>query len=108
MHSSQFRQKPGCGKRTGVDRSRTATTISLKKFKDKMSEFHALRESIHQEHCELVERRVYSVKGTRADEETINQLTNISKSNSGTRKRTEKYKGSFYNYNRYLWIWLYW
>ncbi|KAK9058742.1 hypothetical protein SSX86_023584 [Deinandra increscens subsp. villosa] len=55
------RQKPGCGKGTGVDRSRTATTISLKKkFKDKMSEFQALRESIHQEHREVVERRVYT------------------------------------------------
>ncbi|KAJ0753533.1 putative syntaxin domain-containing protein [Helianthus annuus] len=55
------RQKPGCGKGTGVDRSRTATTISLKKkFKDKMSEFQALRESIHQEHREVVERRIYT------------------------------------------------
>ncbi|KAL4555217.1 hypothetical protein LXL04_037828 [Taraxacum kok-saghyz] len=62
------RQKPGCGKGTGVDRSRTATTISLKKkFKDKI-------ESIHQEHREVVERRVYTVTGTRADEETIDQL----------------------------------
>ncbi|KAJ0841115.1 putative syntaxin domain-containing protein [Helianthus annuus] len=51
------RQKPGCGKGTGVDRSRTATTISLKKkFKDKMSEF----QSIHQEHHEVVERRIYT------------------------------------------------
>lgn len=69
------RQKPGCGKGTGVDRSRTATTLSLKKkFKDKMSEFQALRESIHQEHREVVERRVYTVTGTRADEETIDRL----------------------------------
>ncbi|CAH1441862.1 unnamed protein product [Lactuca virosa] len=69
------RQKPGCGKGTGVDRSRTTTTLSLKKkFKDKMSEFQALRESIHQEHREVVERRVYTVTGTRADEETIDQL----------------------------------
>ncbi|KAD3337423.1 hypothetical protein E3N88_32943 [Mikania micrantha] len=69
------RQKPGCGKGTGVDRSRTATTLSLKKkFKDKMSEFQALRESIHQEHREVVERRVYTVTGTKADEETIDRL----------------------------------
>ncbi|KAL4587826.1 hypothetical protein LXL04_000700 [Taraxacum kok-saghyz] len=53
------RQKPGCGKGTGVDRSRTATTI----------------ESIDQEHREVVERRVYTgLTGTRADEETIDQL----------------------------------
>ncbi|CAN7107911.1 unnamed protein product [Brassica rapa subsp. narinosa] len=34
------RSKPGCGKGTGVDRTRTATTIAVKKkFKDKISEF---------------------------------------------------------------------
>ncbi|CAN6926910.1 unnamed protein product [Brassica oleracea] len=34
------RSKPGCGKGTGVDRTRTATTIAIKKkFKDKISEF---------------------------------------------------------------------
>lgn len=45
------RQKPGCGKGTGVDRSRTMTTVALKKrFKDKMSEFQTLRENIHQEY----------------------------------------------------------
>ncbi|KAK9290815.1 hypothetical protein L1049_008993 [Liquidambar formosana] len=69
------RQKPGCGKGTGVDRSRTATTVALKKkFKDKMSEFQTLRENIHQEYREVVERRVFTVTGTRADEETIDQL----------------------------------
>ncbi|KAI7751067.1 hypothetical protein M8C21_021046, partial [Ambrosia artemisiifolia] len=69
------RQKPGCGKGTGVDRSRTATTLSLKKkFKDKMSEFQALRESIHQEHREVVERRIYTVTGTKADEEVAVQF----------------------------------
>ncbi|KAA8516869.1 hypothetical protein F0562_017313 [Nyssa sinensis] len=69
------RQKPGCGKGTGVDRSRMATTVALKKkFKDKMTEFQTLRESIHQEYREVVERRVYTVTGTRADEETIDRL----------------------------------
>ncbi|KAI4381615.1 hypothetical protein MLD38_007674 [Melastoma candidum] len=69
------RQKPGCGKGTGVDRSRTATTSSLKKkFKDKMGEFQVLRENIHQENREVVERRVFTVTGTRADEETIDRL----------------------------------
>ncbi|KAH6798941.1 syntaxin of plants 131 [Perilla frutescens var. frutescens] len=69
------RQKPGCGKGSGVDRSRTATTVALKKkFKDKMSEFQTLRENIHQEYREVVERRVFTVTGTRADEETIDQL----------------------------------
>ncbi|XP_042012847.1 syntaxin-132-like [Salvia splendens] len=69
------RQEPGCGKGSGVDRSRTATTVALKKrFKDKMSEFQTLRENIHQEYREVVERRVFTVTGTRADEETIDQL----------------------------------
>ncbi|CAN1124874.1 Putative syntaxin-131 [Linum perenne] len=69
------RQKPGCGKGTAVDRSRTSTTISLKKkFKDKMTEFQSLREMIQQEYREVVERRVFTVTGTRADEETIDQL----------------------------------
>ncbi|XP_038695044.1 syntaxin-132-like [Tripterygium wilfordii] len=69
------RQKPGCGKGTGVDRSRTATTIALKKkFKDKMTESQTLRENIHQEYREVVERRVFTVTGTRADEETIDRL----------------------------------
>ncbi|GAA0172383.1 hypothetical protein LIER_26220 [Lithospermum erythrorhizon] len=69
------RQKPGCGKGSAVDRSRTATTVALKKkFKDKMSEFQSLRENIHQEYRDVVERRVYTVTGTRADEETIDQL----------------------------------
>ncbi|KAI4348461.1 hypothetical protein L6164_009184 [Bauhinia variegata] len=69
------RQKPGCGKGSGVDRSRTATTIALKKkLKDKLAEFQSLREAIHQEHREVVERRVFTVTGTRADEETIDRL----------------------------------
>ncbi|KAB1223386.1 hypothetical protein CJ030_MR2G025687 [Morella rubra] len=64
------RQKPGCGKGTALDRTRTATTSSLKKkLKDKMAEFQILRETIHQEYREIVERRVFTVTGTRADEE---------------------------------------
>ncbi|KAI7732114.1 hypothetical protein M8C21_020977, partial [Ambrosia artemisiifolia] len=69
------RQKPGCGQGTGVDRSRTGTTLALKKkFKDKVTEFQTLRENIHQEHRAVVERRVFTVTGTRADEETIDRL----------------------------------
>ncbi|KAA0057177.1 syntaxin-132 [Cucumis melo var. makuwa] len=55
------RQRPGCGKGSGVDRSRTATTLALKKkLKDKMTEFQILREKIHQEYREVVERRVFT------------------------------------------------
>ncbi|XP_062168232.1 syntaxin-132 [Alnus glutinosa] len=69
------RQKPGCGKGTAVDRTRMATTVSLKKkLKDKMAEFQTLRETMHKEYREVVERRVFTVTGTRADEETIERL----------------------------------
>nr|GMC97722.1 syntaxin-132-like [Ipomoea batatas] len=69
------RNKPGCGKGSAADRSRTATTVALKKkLKDKMAEFQTLRESIHQEYREVVERRVFTVTGARADEETIDRL----------------------------------
>ncbi|CAJ2637349.1 unnamed protein product [Trifolium pratense] len=69
------RQKPGCGKGSAVDRSRTATTINLKKkLKDKMAEFQTLRTAIHEEYRDVVERRVFTVTGKRADEETIDRL----------------------------------
>lgn len=69
------RQKPACGKGSAVDRSRTATTIALKKkLKEKMAEFQILREAIHEEYREVVERRVFTVTGARADEETIDRL----------------------------------
>ncbi|XP_022747124.1 syntaxin-132-like [Durio zibethinus] len=69
------RKKPGCGKGTGIDRSRTATTLAVKKkLKDKMAEFQTLRETIHQEYREVVERRFFTVTGTRPDEETIEKL----------------------------------
>eukprot|EP00262_Sarcandra_glabra_P019025 TRINITY_DN7016_c0_g1_i1.p1 TRINITY_DN7016_c0_g1~~TRINITY_DN7016_c0_g1_i1.p1 ORF type:complete len:308 (-),score=73.52 TRINITY_DN7016_c0_g1_i1:215-1138(-) len=69
------RQKPGCGKGTGVDRSRTATTVALKKkLKERMTDFQTLRETIQQEYREVVERRVFTVTGTRADDETIENL----------------------------------
>ncbi|KAL9264275.1 putative syntaxin-131 [Drosera capensis] len=69
------RQKPGCGKGTAVDRARTVATVALKKkLKDKMAEFQILRENIHQEYREVVERRVYTVTGTYADEQTIDRL----------------------------------
>ncbi|KAI3906163.1 hypothetical protein MKW92_007905 [Papaver armeniacum] len=69
------RKKPGCGENTGVDRTRTARTVAAqKKLKDKMAEFQILRQNISQEYREVVERRVFTVTGTRADEETIDQL----------------------------------
>ncbi|KAG6486696.1 hypothetical protein ZIOFF_055275 [Zingiber officinale] len=69
------RKKPGCGKGSSVDRSRTATTVGLKnKLKERMNQFQALRETIQREYREILERRVYTVTGTHTDEETIDRL----------------------------------
>ncbi|OVA11134.1 Target SNARE coiled-coil domain [Macleaya cordata] len=70
------RQKPGCGKGSGVDRSRTAMTAALKKkLKERMDDFQVLRQNIQDEYREVVERRVFTaVTGTRPDDETIDHL----------------------------------
>ncbi|XP_039134407.1 syntaxin-132-like [Dioscorea cayenensis subsp. rotundata] len=69
------RQKQGCEKGTGVDRSRTAMTVSLKKkLKERMTQFQVLRQEIQDEYREVVERRIFTVTGTRPDEETIDHL----------------------------------
>ncbi|KAE9457770.1 hypothetical protein C3L33_10300, partial [Rhododendron williamsianum] len=79
------RQKPGCGKGTAVDRSRTNLTkcdapaaygfhAVTKKFRDLMMEFQTLRQRIQDEYREVVERRVITVTGTRPDEATIDHL----------------------------------
>ncbi|KAK9699308.1 hypothetical protein RND81_08G166400 [Saponaria officinalis] len=68
-------QKPGCGKGTAIERARTTQTVQLKKkLRDKMAEFQKLRENVQQEYREVVERRVYTVTGQRADEETVDRL----------------------------------
>ncbi|KAE8819965.1 hypothetical protein D1007_02144 [Hordeum vulgare] len=70
------RGKPGFGKGSGVDRSRTSMTITLTtRLRDRISEFQTLREAIQMEYREVVERRVFTaVTGERADEETIDKL----------------------------------
>nr|CAD1840903.1 unnamed protein product [Ananas comosus var. bracteatus] len=68
-------QKSGCEKGTAIDRSRMAMTVALKKkLKERMSQFQTFRQNIQDEYRELVERRVFTVTGTRPDEETIDQL----------------------------------
>uniref|UniRef100_A0A1D1Z974 Putative syntaxin-131 n=1 Tax=Anthurium amnicola TaxID=1678845 RepID=A0A1D1Z974_9ARAE len=75
------RCRPGCGKGTSVDRSRMAMTSSLKKkLKDRMNDFQALRQAIQDEYRETVERRVFTVTGTRPDEEVIDRLIETGKS----------------------------
>ncbi|KAG8093861.1 hypothetical protein GUJ93_ZPchr0012g21820 [Zizania palustris] len=69
------REKPGFGKGSGVDRSRTTTTVSLtKKLRERISDFQTLREEIHKEYREVVERRVFTVTGEHPDEVTIDRL----------------------------------
>ncbi|GMY09916.1 syntaxin-132-like isoform X1 [Fagus crenata] len=69
------RQKPGCEKGTGIDRSRMNMTNALmKKFKELMTEFQTLRQRIQDEYREVVERRVITVTGSRPDDETIDHL----------------------------------
>ncbi|XP_020256574.1 syntaxin-132-like isoform X2 [Asparagus officinalis] len=69
------REKPGCEKGTAVDRSRMAMTVALKKkLKDRMNEFQNLRKTIQDEYREVVERRVFTVTGTKPNEEMIDHL----------------------------------
>nr|XP_010930907.2 syntaxin-132 [Elaeis guineensis] len=69
------RSKPGCQKGTGVDRSRMAMTLALKrKLKDRMNDFQNLRQTIQDEYREVVERRVFAVTGTRPTEKMIEHL----------------------------------
>ncbi|RZC65597.1 hypothetical protein C5167_009288 [Papaver somniferum] len=59
------RKKPGCGKGTGVDRSRGAMTAALKKrLKERMDDFQVLRQNIQDEYREVVERRVFTGKSS--------------------------------------------
>ncbi|ONM33558.1 Syntaxin-132 [Zea mays] len=72
------RGKPGFGKGSGVDRSRTTTTVALtKKLRERILEFQTLREEIQQEYRDVVERRVFTVTGERADEEVLDTLQEI-------------------------------
>ncbi|KAM0910804.1 hypothetical protein ACQ4PT_013925 [Festuca glaucescens] len=69
------REKQGFGKGSAVDRSRTSKTSALTtKLRERISDFQTLREAIQTEYREVVERRVFTVTGERADEETIDKL----------------------------------
>ncbi|TVU49978.1 hypothetical protein EJB05_01326 [Eragrostis curvula] len=65
------REKPGFGKGSGVDRSRTTTTVALtKRLRERILEFQALREEIQKEYRDVVERRVF----TESKFQTIDRL----------------------------------
>eukprot|EP00250_Pteridium_aquilinum_P008144 c17711_g1_i2 orf=430-1077(+) len=66
----QNRKKPGSAEGTSIDRIRTSVTTGLKKkLKELMDEFQTLRQKIHTEYREVVERRVFTVTGKKMDEE---------------------------------------
>lgn len=74
-NNSANRHKPGCGTGSAVDRSRVATTISLReKLKERITNFQFLRVTINKDYHEIIERRIFTVTGNRPDEETIEQL----------------------------------
>ncbi|CAM6121108.1 unnamed protein product [Calypogeia fissa] len=69
------RKKPNCGEGSSTDRTRMSITATLKKkLKELMSEFQNLRQKFSDEYREVVERRVFTVTGQKADEGVIDQL----------------------------------
>ncbi|XP_038900817.1 syntaxin-132-like isoform X2 [Benincasa hispida] len=67
------RQMPGCQKGTACDRERmNMTNVLTKKIQELLMEFEALRQTIQD--CEVVERQVTTVTGTRPDEMVIDHL----------------------------------
>ncbi|KAJ7551641.1 hypothetical protein O6H91_06G022800 [Diphasiastrum complanatum] len=69
------RKKSGCGEGSSTDRSRMSITVTLKKkLKEVMQAFQALRQSFQDEYREVVERRIFTVTGKKADEETVDHL----------------------------------
>ncbi|KAF0905281.1 hypothetical protein E2562_003879 [Oryza meyeriana var. granulata] len=69
------RKKPGCGKGTGVDRSRMSMTVALKnKLKERIKDFQTLRQTIQKEYREIVVRRVFTVTGEQPSDEVIDRL----------------------------------
>lgn len=69
------RKEKGCGEGSSTDRTRMAITATLKKkLKGIMQDFQQLREKFQDEYREVVERRIFTVTGQKADEATIERL----------------------------------
>ncbi|KAK3263039.1 hypothetical protein CYMTET_28132 [Cymbomonas tetramitiformis] len=69
------RVKKGCGEGTSHDRTRQAITNSLKKkLRDLLGEFNVLRTQIQEEYRDVVSRHYSAINGTKADEETLDQI----------------------------------
>ncbi|XP_015694780.1 syntaxin-132-like [Oryza brachyantha] len=69
------RKMPGCGKGTGVDRSRMSMTVALKnRLKDRIKDFQNLRQTIQEEHRQVVGRMVFTVTGEQPSDQVIDHL----------------------------------
>ncbi|KAK9155827.1 hypothetical protein Sjap_003307 [Stephania japonica] len=69
------REMPKCGKGSSVDRFRMTKTNALKKkFKERLADFQVLRQNIQDEYREIVERRIFTVTGTKPDDEMVDRL----------------------------------
>ncbi|GJN32527.1 hypothetical protein PR202_gb21041 [Eleusine coracana subsp. coracana] len=65
------RKQPGCGKGTSVDRSRMSMTMY---DHHALNSLQNLRQTIQEEYREVVERRIFTVTGTKPSEEVIDRL----------------------------------
>lgn len=73
--NEQASQKKGQGPGSAAERTRTSISAGLKKkLRDLMGQFSELRARIHEEYREVVERRVYTVTGSKMPEEDIDRM----------------------------------
>ncbi|KMZ66715.1 hypothetical protein ZOSMA_28G00750 [Zostera marina] len=69
------RSVPNCGPGSSTDRTRTSVVAGLRnKLKDNMEEFNKIRVKVASEYRETVERRYFTVTGTKAEESTVDSL----------------------------------
>lgn len=73
--NEEVSHKKGCGPGSASERTRTSVTAGMKKkLKELMDEFSSLRNKIHDEYREVVERRVYTVTGKHMAEDDIDKM----------------------------------
>eukprot|EP00245_Coleochaete_scutata_P001618 TRINITY_DN1199_c0_g2_i1.p1 TRINITY_DN1199_c0_g2~~TRINITY_DN1199_c0_g2_i1.p1 ORF type:complete len:456 (-),score=89.29 TRINITY_DN1199_c0_g2_i1:201-1529(-) len=75
------RKVVGCHEFSSTDRTRISFTTGLKRhLKGVMGDFQSLRQQLHGEYREIIERRYFAVMGKQADEETIDRLAETGES----------------------------
>ncbi|CAM6086340.1 unnamed protein product [Calypogeia fissa] len=89
--NARSRTMKGCGEGSPTDRTRTSLTNSLReKLKDYMDEFSTLRARITGEYKETIERRYYTVTGTKPDEETLEHIIETGESETFLQKAIQE------------------